>query len=214
MKRIIKCPKCEAKLAVFDIGKPINQKCPKCGNAFIVESEENKDKANSPAQADGKKQKEEPVPASAAPAAAAPETEPKKETDAAAPVPVEAAKTPEKEAEKTAPAPEAAAKAPAEEKKTAEPKEIKLKKPEERPAPAAKNTPAAKAPQPSLSESSVSSELPASPAGNGSSLMFNAVVIGGLILIIVMQMMAKIQSTKQYGKTIEHLQYIEKNLSK
>ncbi|MDX9795154.1 MAG: FYDLN acid domain-containing protein, partial [Kiritimatiellia bacterium] len=43
MKRIVTCPKCEAKLAVFDLGKPINQKCPKCGNAFVIESEENKE---------------------------------------------------------------------------------------------------------------------------------------------------------------------------
>ena len=43
MKRTITCPKCEAKLAVFDLGKPINQKCPKCGNVFVVESEEKKD---------------------------------------------------------------------------------------------------------------------------------------------------------------------------
>ena len=40
MKRIITCPKCEAKLSVFDLGKPINQKCPKCGNTFVVESTE------------------------------------------------------------------------------------------------------------------------------------------------------------------------------
>ncbi|MDD4102467.1 MAG: hypothetical protein PHU80_07540 [Kiritimatiellae bacterium] len=40
MKRIIQCPKCEAKLSVFDIGKPISQKCPKCGNSINVESEE------------------------------------------------------------------------------------------------------------------------------------------------------------------------------
>lgn len=42
MKRIVQCPKCESKLAVFDLGKPINQKCPKCGNAFVVDTDENK----------------------------------------------------------------------------------------------------------------------------------------------------------------------------
>ncbi|MCL2104002.1 MAG: zinc-ribbon domain-containing protein [Kiritimatiellaeota bacterium] len=36
MKRIVQCPKCEAKLSVFDLGKPISQKCPKCGNTFDV----------------------------------------------------------------------------------------------------------------------------------------------------------------------------------
>ena len=39
MKRIVQCPKCEAKLSVFDSGKPISQKCPKCGNTFEVTSE-------------------------------------------------------------------------------------------------------------------------------------------------------------------------------
>ncbi len=42
MKRIVQCPKCQAKLSVFDSGKPIKQKCPKCGENFVVESEEAK----------------------------------------------------------------------------------------------------------------------------------------------------------------------------
>ena len=40
MKRIIQCPKCEAKLSVLDIGKPISQKCPKCGNSINLDSEQ------------------------------------------------------------------------------------------------------------------------------------------------------------------------------
>ena len=36
MKRIVQCPKCEAKLSVFDLGKTISQKCPKCSNMFDV----------------------------------------------------------------------------------------------------------------------------------------------------------------------------------
>ena len=39
MKRIVQCPKCEAKLSVFDLGKPITQKCPKCSTTFDVASE-------------------------------------------------------------------------------------------------------------------------------------------------------------------------------
>ena len=39
MKRIVQCPKCEAKLSVFDSGKPISQKCPKCANTFEVTPE-------------------------------------------------------------------------------------------------------------------------------------------------------------------------------
>jgi len=42
MKRIVQCPKCQAKLSVFDSGKPIKQKCPKCSENFVVESEEAK----------------------------------------------------------------------------------------------------------------------------------------------------------------------------
>jgi len=42
MKRVVQCPKCDAKLSVFDSGKPINQKCPKCRESFVVESEEAK----------------------------------------------------------------------------------------------------------------------------------------------------------------------------
>jgi len=42
MKRIVQCPKCQAKLAVFDMGKPINQKCPKCSETFVIESEQSK----------------------------------------------------------------------------------------------------------------------------------------------------------------------------
>jgi len=39
MKRIVQCPKCETKLSVFDSGKPISQKCPKCTNTFEVKPE-------------------------------------------------------------------------------------------------------------------------------------------------------------------------------
>ena len=42
MKRIVQCPKCETKLSVFDSGKPINQKCPKCRESFVIASEEAK----------------------------------------------------------------------------------------------------------------------------------------------------------------------------
>lgn len=52
MKRVVQCPKCETKLSVFDSGKPINQKCPKCRESFVVESEEAKSAgADKPADA-------------------------------------------------------------------------------------------------------------------------------------------------------------------
>lgn len=58
MKRIVTCPTCETKLSVFDIGKPISQKCPKCNNTFVVESEDKKDSA----PAGGENPKEAPAP--------------------------------------------------------------------------------------------------------------------------------------------------------
>ena len=51
MKRIVQCPKCEAKLSVFDLGKPIHQKCPKCGNTFDVAPEGAADAAEPPTPA-------------------------------------------------------------------------------------------------------------------------------------------------------------------
>ena len=234
MKRIIQCPKCQAKLAVFDLGKPINQKCPKCGNAFVVESESQK----APVE-------EAPVAAAtaeAAPAAAKPETAPEKagetpveasgEKDAVKPPtkkngkvkadkPAEAAAekktdaaekkadTAEKKAEEKADAPadkgEAAAAAPA----PSAPKEITLKKPEERPASSAP----ARAP---AKPAAIPEPLAAEPVAHvcGFSFMHFLVVIGLLIIVVAMQAFAKVQSDKQYKKLIEHLQFIETKLGK
>jgi len=71
MKRIVQCPKCEAKLSVFDSGKPISQKCPKCANTFEVTPE-------------GAANASPPESQSAPPPAAAPETT-AKEKPASAP---------------------------------------------------------------------------------------------------------------------------------
>ncbi|MCL1920740.1 MAG: hypothetical protein FWG50_06635 [Kiritimatiellaeota bacterium] len=48
MKRIVQCPQCETKLSVFDLGKPISQKCPKCGNTFEVTPEGAADASEKP----------------------------------------------------------------------------------------------------------------------------------------------------------------------
>jgi len=231
MKRIITCPKCEAKLAIFDFGKPINQKCPKCGNAFVIESEENKSEAKKPEQADDAKQTAEPVPAPAAAAAAAAEA--KSDVAAAAPVPAVSEKKPGKEngKKKTAPVAEAAAavpaaapaaepavtpaaapavtQAPAEEKKDAAPKEIKVKKPTESSA----FVPKARTPDKADLSASDVPEAPEPPAGGGS-FISRLVVVGLLLLIIILQVIAKAQSNRQYGKIIEHLQFIETKLAK
>ena len=239
MKRIIKCPKCESKLAVFDIGKPISQKCPKCGNAFVVESEENKTEAPKPVASEAVTTGQAPEPASTAAAPAA--DAPKEDKAAAAPAPAQnepsAAKKNGKK--KTAPVPEtavvapaapsaapavtpapaaeakkdaapAAAPAPADDKKDAAPKEIKVKKPEESPAFASK----ARTPVKSSLPSSDTPEAPELPVAGGHSPLFNALVVGMLLIIIVLQVFAQKQSNKQYGKLIEHLQFIETKMGK
>ena len=69
MKRIVQCPKCETKLSVFDLGKPISQKCPKCTNTFEVTSE---GAVETPSAADApEREKTAPAPAPA-PAASKP----------------------------------------------------------------------------------------------------------------------------------------------
>ena len=42
MKRIVECPSCKTKMQIFDIGKEINQKCPRCQNSFEIHPEETK----------------------------------------------------------------------------------------------------------------------------------------------------------------------------
>jgi phage FluMu protein Com len=192
VKRIITCPKCEAKLAVFDLGKPINQKCPKCGNAFVVESEESQGDAK-----DGSKPE-----ASAQARVPGKVEEPEKEEVA------QPADGPQKKDE----APAAPADAnPAPDVKTeaaAKDKEIKLKKPEERPA--AKLRAAAKS-EPSLPAAPAEQEV---PVAGGPSPLFAAVVVGLLVLVIVLQVMTKLRADKQYGVLIDHLKFIETKLAK
>ena len=116
MKRIVQCPKCESKLAVFDIGKTINQKCPRCGNAFEIASDEK------PEGAAGKTSEKKKSKKIAAPEAAAPEKEAGKET-ATVPAAEKTASTDTKSAaEKTEPQPEAAAEKKPEEKAKADEK--------------------------------------------------------------------------------------------
>ncbi|MDA3925569.1 MAG: hypothetical protein PF904_12800 [Kiritimatiellae bacterium] len=40
MKRIVECPSCHTKMQIFDIGKEINQKCPRCNNFFDIYPED------------------------------------------------------------------------------------------------------------------------------------------------------------------------------
>lgn len=61
MKRIVQCPACGAKLSVFDLGKPITQKCPKCEHTFDVMPESAADAPT--AEASGKEARSKPPPA-------------------------------------------------------------------------------------------------------------------------------------------------------
>lgn len=161
MKRTITCPKCEAKLAVFDLGKPINQKCPKCGNAFVVESEEKNDGAKMADDNFDKKDENPPVPC----------------------------------AGEKAPPPET----PADKK----PKDIFVK-PAVKPSAPAKRDPVLAA----------TPAEPDAPAAGGHSLLFPVVVVGLLLVLAIMQVMAKKQADRQYESVMKHLQHIEKILQK
>lgn len=205
MKRIIPCPKCEAKLAVFDLGKPINQKCPKCGNAFVVESEEKKpaEKKDEPAAqpAETAVASTQPVPGQPAAAPAKPAEEPKPADTAAKPAEPEKAKETEKPSD--APAAPAAA-----EKKADAPKEIQLKKPADAPVAAAKpRTETKPAPLPAIPET-------AEPHAGGGSILSTALTIGLLMMIIIMQVISQKRANSQYANLIQHLQYIEKQLAR
>ena len=39
MKRIVECPSCKTKLQIFDMGKALKQKCPRCKEDFDIEPE-------------------------------------------------------------------------------------------------------------------------------------------------------------------------------
>jgi len=215
MKRIVTCPKCEAKLAVFDLGKPINQKCPKCGNAFVIESEEDKEAVKTVEAADtgkpasdGAKKAEastSDVKTAVADVKAAEDAASKGKTaaqpDAIAPDKKDAGEKKSEDADKPSD------KSPDKKEPAAKEKEIALKKPVERPG--GTDKPMVSAKREPVASAALDSAVP--PAA-GPSPLFSMVVAGLLILVIVMQVMMKMRADKQYRTLIEHLQYIEKNL--
>ncbi|HRR34225.1 MAG TPA: hypothetical protein P5026_09020 [Kiritimatiellia bacterium] len=217
MKRIVTCPKCEAKLAVFDLGKPINQKCPKCGNAFVIESEEKKEAEKSTEATDTNK------PACDGAKKAEASTSDEKKTDSTVVKTAADKESKDKPADKQDVQPaekkEADGKKPedadkpsdnAQDKKepVAKGNDITLKKPVERPVGSDKPPVSASKREPLDSAVPESAEMHAS----GPSPLFSIVAVGLLILVIVMQVMTKMRAEKQYRTLIEHLQYIEKNL--
>lgn len=226
MKRIITCPKCEAKLAIFDLGKPLNQKCPKCGNAFVVESEEKKEpaKGETVAEEPTKSIAEKPNKSAASQTAEAPvkttdggsaslsDAAADARADEKAPPP-DANKKGEPTSSDHSATPSAEGKASADDSKKSplsKDKEIVLKKPSGRPA-LNVNPPMAAPSDPSLPGATAASEV---SAPGGHSLLFSMVVVGLLILVVVMQVMTKIRADKQYRTLIEHLQFIETKLAK
>ena len=42
MKRIVQCQKCQTKFSVFDMGKTVTKRCPKCGESMVIEPEQTK----------------------------------------------------------------------------------------------------------------------------------------------------------------------------
>ena len=217
MKRIVTCPKCEAKLAIFDLGKPINQKCPKCGNAFVIESEEKKEPAKSEDAAvgsvkpeNGRDKKNDASSGDVKPADAdvkAAGSAAQKEKAADKP---DGQATDQKEAapKNTAGAEKPADPSPDKKEPAAKEKEITLKKPVQRSGgtdkPVLPTRPGSAAP-------SALDEV-APQTAPGPSPIFSMVVMGLLILVIVMQIMMKLRADKQYKTLIDHLQYIEKNM--
>lgn len=217
MKRIVKCPKCEAKLAIFDLGKPINQKCPKCGNAFVIESEEKKEPTKSDEAVGSVKlgndaaKKVDPLKSDVKPADAD-----VKVADSVAQKEKAADKQDDKapgqkgtSAKKSEGADQSAVNDLDYKEPAAKEKEITLKKPVERPGGTDKPM------EPSRREpiaSSALDDMAHQAASGGPSPIFPMVVMGLLILVIAMQLMMKLRADKQYKTLIDHLQYIEKKM--
>jgi len=80
MKRIVECPSCKTKMQIFDIGKEINQKCPRCKSSFEIHPEKDP-KANAVADTAPAAAAEE-IPAEIQPAPSAPQPGPVPETAA------------------------------------------------------------------------------------------------------------------------------------
>jgi len=200
MKRIVQCPKCESKLAVFDLGKPINQKCPKCGNAFIVDTEQNKTGSTAPAAMPAETSTiaatptaSSPVVVTTTPASKDVSAHPQATSDAE-PAKMSLPTVPEA----TAPVPVIPAPAVTSQLSSApELKEVSLKKPVSKPA----------APKPATPELSTAQEPIAHHSGI--SFLHVMVIIGLLILTIILQVMGKKAAEKHYADLATRLSRIE-----
>jgi hypothetical protein len=225
-KRIVTCPECEVKLSVFDFGKPINQKCPKCSKTFVIESEEKDetkkadDKADAakPAGDDEKKAEastDDATKAGATVKAAEDKGKEDKKEDK------ESKDKPADKSEKKDASEKKSDEAKTSDKDKALDKDKASDKASDKKEPVAKDkeitpkksaAPAGGIDKPAASSTDLDDvELHAAP---GPSPLFSMIMLGGLILLIVMQVMMKTRADRQYKTLIEHLQYIEKNLIK
>ncbi len=223
MKRIIQCPKCEAKLSVFDTGKPINQKCPKCGNSITLDSTNSSDEDkqdDKAATSDKNPEPEKKLPADGKTAENKGGTKENKESDKPAECKEgpKAENTSDKPAEgkdraKDGKAPDKpaegkdGAKDSKESDKPAESKDDAKESKKSDKKPQTKTTPVSSAALDDLDSLHI-------PETAGTGGLSKAIVIGALVIIIIMQMITKRSADKQYKTLIEHLQYIEKNLVK
>jgi len=228
MKRTIQCPNCQAKLAVFDTGKPINQKCPRCGNAFEVPVDPAGKSASKPADTRKSKKIETAESPEAATATAAPESQaaaaPVTAAPQAAPAPTEPA-APAADTPPASPAPQAAPAAdavpqapspapdaakpdtPADQKKpdaapaTPEKKEIAVKKPLDRPAGAA--------PRPSAPTSAAPAAETPPPADHGVTFLHIMVLFFLVIVTIVGLVITNIQTKKRLTRIEDAIRYLQ-----
>jgi phage FluMu protein Com len=241
MKRIIQCSKCEAKLSVFDTGKPINQKCPKCGNSITLDSTNSSDEDKQ----DDKAATSDKTPEPEKDGKTAEADKPAENKDGST-----ESKTPDKPGEgKEGSKAEKTSDKPAEGKDGAKDGKASDKLAEDKDAPkdgkasdkptegkdGAKESKASDKPAESkddAKESKKSDKKPQTkttpvssaalddldslhiPETAGTGGLSKAIVIGALVIIIIMQMITKRSADKQYKTLIEHLQYIEKNLVK
>ena len=195
MKRIVQCPKCQAKLSVFDFGKPINQKCPKCSENFVIESIEKKDAATSSPEPD-------------APATAPESTPVKQPADTKDKEPAqkngEPKTAPASEPAAVVPAPAITPLAPAAPTSTDAPKESLPKKSKDLPTPSSSPRPAAK---PAASALPEHDDMPMSHCGV--SFLHLVTIIGLLVLSLIVQVISKRQADKNYVDLANRISRIE-----
>lgn len=225
-KRIVTCPECEVKLSIFDFGKPIDQKCPKCNKTFVIESEEKDEKGKADekkadaAKSAGDDEKKADDAKTAGEIVKTTEDEGKedkkgdkeskdKPVDKSNAQKSEKKDAPEKKSEDVSPDKASDKDKPSDKDKASDKKASATKDKEITPKKSVAS--AGGIDKPTTTSSDLDDMELHAPAGP--SPLFPMIVFGGLILLLVMQIMMKTRMDKQYKTLIEHLQYIEKTLA-